>query len=848
MTDCQLLIKFQAMKDESALEELVKRHSSMVMGTCLRILKNPHDAQDAFQASFLILLQKANSLTKRENIGGWLYQVACFTANNLKRKVITRSKHENQQEDVAMLEQPALEVDQTWNEISPILDQELSQLSEKYRLPIVYCYLEGKSYEETARFLGVPHSTIRMRLEHGREMLKNRLAKKGVTISVGILGTCLAEKASAAVSPMVIQSTVQTAMSTLAGKATVAEAASEPLLNLTQEVIRSMLMKKIQITALSVFLILLATGSFLMIYDFQNHTQRSFSATKILDSKFQIFKSSTSIPVEHLTKADFPFVAEQALKKMIASRKKGFKAFQEARKEFENTIRQWIDLDVETALDWAQKQVQTPEALYTVVKFWGARDVSKAIEWAQQLPIGRLKDTSLSGATQAWAQIDPFSAAKWVEQLPHGLQDAAAAGLLEGWMEKDPNAAKSWLESLSENKIFNSGMIGMAKAMALKDPVAAIQWAQNLPEGKTRDLAIEGVAETWAWGDPAAATQWAQQVNGKKPRDIALSNVASGWAEFDPMAAIQWAQQIPDENDRLSVLYGALYGWTLNDPTAAANWISHLSGKDQTAALIGLTASWAYNDPVATFNWIQKMSLSEEGFQNAIYGLASGWTSYDQDAAVQWALQLPKGDIRDNVLRGFGKAWGSNDPDAAIKWLQQITEGRDRDNVIVGLAFSLTQSDPEGAVKWATGLPEGKNRNDAVMQVAINWAAYDVSTTLDWALQLPNGEMHNFAIAGVAIGWASQDATAAKNWAMQVSGNDRYFAIGGVANGYWGKDPTATKNWALQLPAGSDQNAAIHGLVASWSCSDPVAAKTWLQQSSLPEKTKSLILNRVGLK
>src|SRR5215470_659777 len=149
LTDEQLLVRFIEHREQAAVAALVQRHGPMVWGVCRRILRNHHDAEDAFQATFLVLVRKAVSIRQRETMANWLYGVAHQTA---------------------MPEPQAPEQD-TRNDLQPLLDQELSRLPDKYRVAIVLCDLEGKTRQEAAQQLGLPEGTLAARLARGRVLL-----------------------------------------------------------------------------------------------------------------------------------------------------------------------------------------------------------------------------------------------------------------------------------------------------------------------------------------------------------------------------------------------------------------------------------------------------------------------------------------------------------------------------------------------------------------------------------------------------------------------------------------------------------------------------------------------------
>src|SRR5947209_9820637 len=163
-SDAQLLAAFLA-RDEDAFNVLLRRHGQMVLGVCRRVLGNGHDAEDAFQATFLVLLRKAASLRQRELLGNWLYGVAYRTALEAKTARARRRAKE-----AAMRNRPLPDADDPWCELRPLVDQELERLPEKYRIAIVLCELEGKTRKEAAQLLGCPEGTVAGRLARARTM------------------------------------------------------------------------------------------------------------------------------------------------------------------------------------------------------------------------------------------------------------------------------------------------------------------------------------------------------------------------------------------------------------------------------------------------------------------------------------------------------------------------------------------------------------------------------------------------------------------------------------------------------------------------------------------------------
>jgi RNA polymerase sigma factor (sigma-70 family) len=206
-SDGQLLERFVALRDQSAFEALVRRHGPMVLGVCRRVLANADDAEDAFQATFLVLFRKAGSV--RRTVGNWLYGVAYRTA--LKARA-ARARRRVVEHQAAALCRPEGRGDEVREHLRPLLDQALCSLPDKYRAPVVLCDLEGKSRKEVAQQLGCPEGTLSGRLARARALLARRLARRGLALSGAVLAAALAEEATAAgLPPALLTSTAHLA-------------------------------------------------------------------------------------------------------------------------------------------------------------------------------------------------------------------------------------------------------------------------------------------------------------------------------------------------------------------------------------------------------------------------------------------------------------------------------------------------------------------------------------------------------------------------------------------------------------------------------------------------------------
>jgi RNA polymerase sigma factor (sigma-70 family) len=261
LTDGQLLECFLTSRDEAAFEALLRRHGPMVLGVCRRVLRHAQDAEDAFQAAFLVLVRKAASLGRPELLGNWLYGVAYRTALDARAAAGRRRARERQV--TAMPESQARDSADACRDLRPLLDQELNRLPDKYRVPVVLCDLEGRTRREVARQLGIPVGTLSGRLTTAHRVLARRLARHGLSASVGALPAALAPgTASAGVPAPLVASTVKVATAVAAGHVT--GAVSAGVAALTEGVMKAMLGTKLKIaTALMVLAGLVALAALL---------------------------------------------------------------------------------------------------------------------------------------------------------------------------------------------------------------------------------------------------------------------------------------------------------------------------------------------------------------------------------------------------------------------------------------------------------------------------------------------------------------------------------------------------------------------------------------------------------
>ncbi|HEY7428031.1 MAG TPA: sigma-70 family RNA polymerase sigma factor [Gemmataceae bacterium] len=206
-SDRDLLAAYELGRGQAAFTELMRRHGPMVLRTCRRVLGRSPDAEDAFQATFVLLARRAGPLRREVagplSLGGWLHRVAYRTAVNVLIDVTRRRTHERQAGAMTHLEPDPLR-EATWNEIKPILDAELDALPEESRRLLIACYLQEKTHAEAAAELGIALGSLARRLEKARTLLADRLARRGILVSASLLAVLLGEAASGAGVPAVL--------------------------------------------------------------------------------------------------------------------------------------------------------------------------------------------------------------------------------------------------------------------------------------------------------------------------------------------------------------------------------------------------------------------------------------------------------------------------------------------------------------------------------------------------------------------------------------------------------------------------------------------------------------------
>lgn len=255
LSDAQLLERFRTRRDEPSFAAIVDRYGSMVLRVCRRVLGDPHDAQDAFQATFLVLVRRAPSLRVKDSVGPWLYGVAVRVALCARTTANRRRRFEQRVAELSGLHAAESDTD----DLGPVLHQEINRLPERYRKPIVLFHLAGLSHDQVAEQLGCPVGTVRSRLVRGRERLRERLTRRGLA-PTSVASTVLLAAAPCAVPDALAAATSHAAVRFATGQATLAGTVSASVATLTEGVLKVMFLNKLKWGAAGLLVFATATA------------------------------------------------------------------------------------------------------------------------------------------------------------------------------------------------------------------------------------------------------------------------------------------------------------------------------------------------------------------------------------------------------------------------------------------------------------------------------------------------------------------------------------------------------------------------------------------------------------
>jgi RNA polymerase sigma factor (sigma-70 family) len=298
LTDRQLLERFLTDRDEAAVDVLVRRYGRLVFGVCRRVLCNAHAAEDAFQATFIVLLRKAPVLAGYERLGNWLYRVAYRLA---LRARANESRRRNCEAKAARRDPAAEDRATSPGDLVVALEEELQRLPARHRAPLVLCYLEGKTNAQAAEVLGCPRGSMGARLAQARERLRTCLARRGYAVPVGGLASLLTATAADAVVPLpLLVNTVRAALCFAHEEAGTAGFVSTQAVALARSAIRAMMVSKLKIATSVLLTVAMLGTSATLLLSASSHVELKAPTVEQPPQEAQLNRGAA--PGEHLPK------------------------------------------------------------------------------------------------------------------------------------------------------------------------------------------------------------------------------------------------------------------------------------------------------------------------------------------------------------------------------------------------------------------------------------------------------------------------------------------------------------------------------------------------------------------
>jgi RNA polymerase sigma factor (sigma-70 family) len=731
MTDGELLGAFLARQDAAALEMLVRRHAGMVHGVCRRVLGHPADADDAFQATFLVLVRRAASIVPREKVGNWLYGVAYKTALTAKRTLARRRAREKQ---VPEMPQPPANPELDRIDLQQLLDQELSQLPEKYRLPVVLCDLEGRTRREVARQLRLPDGTLSNRLAAGRQRLARRLQRRGLALSAGAVAALLEKEASAQAPVALVAATVNTAIQVVGNAGALAALVPAPVGTLTQGVLHTMWLTKLKLTvALVLTLGTLGAGT-AWTWQVEQDTApppagktaapQEDAAKKARARSKEILRDALKElnnvmddgrGLRHRVLADMA-----ALQAQLGDRTASRKLFEEARDLV-------AALTEENQRDGEWRMLATAEAK--------AGEADEAIATARRIPGGQkmraytLQEVGTELA-KARREKDALRVAALVEDaeikgwlpgmlLEHVALAHAKAGDFAQAMRvvermKEPSCQVSALAGVVYLNLWNTAYPnepGVAllraeagdKAGARKTLRRAADLAGTVSEEQAKHRALTAVACAQArLGDIAAARKTLEAIGGENCQAIAQATIGRALVGAGQVKeALALADRQPTKLMRMFVLMHVGAGQTKAGDRKSARetlrrvhlLLGQMDAQERGGQPHNLASAQAeagdYQGAIETAEaFLAEGSLAKVNvaFTRAEAGDFAG--------ALEMAGQMPESDWwKGNLLRGIGKLQAQRGREkAALEWIVRLNSPLERANALLGVAEGLVEA------------------------------------------------------------------------------------------------------------------------------------------------------------
>jgi RNA polymerase sigma factor (sigma-70 family) len=692
MSDGKLLECFLARREEAAFEALVRRHGPMVWSVCRRVLHNTHDAEDAFQAAFLVLVRKASSLRSRDTVGNWLYGVAFHTA--LKARAAAMKRHAKEAQAGARLRLKGAS-QEIASDFYSILDQELSRLPEKYREAIVLCDLEGKTRVDAARQVGIAEGTLSGRLTTARKTLAQRLTRRGLTLSGGAVALALGQSTLAASVPIpLLASTVRAAACLTAGQAAAGVISAE-VAALTKGVLKTMVLGKLKLGAAIAVILGACVGGAALLDRQAEARGPGGSGTAALLAKAPEAPREARVPARTVLKDAIEAAQDiedkqwkawllQSIGEVQAKageREAAAKAFEQAvlvAKEIRGKNSADPLADSRHTLCWiacAQATAGDVKAARRTVELIdedGARDYAMANLGRTQARAGDLK-----GALETTESVS-FDKKDWVHEAVATAQ--AEAGKLK--------EATETAEKISGDPYRTSALTALAKAKAkAKDRDAAAKFMEDAlkranaldgEDGDKKHVALLSVVELQAsLGDLKEARRTAETITKEVWRDNALHVLVTTQANAgDLKEALKTADAIAGEYKR---------GEAVKDVVVAQLRSGDLKGGQGTAATVP-SVYWR----VVTLTEIAKTQANKGDRTGAAKTFGQAFEEAGDDAEKVRDSEPGIGGLREGCLSQIAEAQAAaGEEKAALAWAAKQASAQLKTKALISVAKGL---------------------------------------------------------------------------------------------------------------------------------------------------------------
>jgi serpin B len=489
VTDGQLLERYVRGRDETAFAALVRRHGGMVLAVARRILQDLHAAEDAFQATFLILARKAAALDRGRSVAGWLHTVAGRVALNARTSALRRRRQERA---AAGRRRPEADAATAEDDLRGLLDAVLQQLPEKYRVPLVLCYLEGKTNEAAARELGWPVGSISKRLAQARALLHDRLTARGVTMSVGLLAAGIGE-ATAAAAPL-IENTVQAATLFATGKAHECGVVSPQVILLAQGVLRNMFLKKILLLGAVVLVLALAGGALALAAPFPWAPDNAEEASQVAQTNRPKDQPAQTRKAGAVPRADRAAVVK-------ANREFALDLYHKLRADKGNLFLSPYSISSALAMTEAGAGGKTREQMRKTLHFAlpDERLYPALGSLQQQLNgNGAKRAYELRAANALWGQKDASFLSDYVKLLKTEFRAGINAVDFAGDKEKARQTINAWVARETRNRIkelLKEGHVDRSTRLVLTNAIVfKADWSTRFDKTYTREEPFRGTS------------------------------------------------------------------------------------------------------------------------------------------------------------------------------------------------------------------------------------------------------------------------------------------------------------------------------------------------------------------